>query len=413
MRRSCIVFAHNNVRSRKTRSRAYVSGFGLLVSCLLLTLFGCAGVRTGSNGTQSPNPNPPTPSAPVSSPNSAPQFIYVSAEGRVGDSAIIGLKIAEQGFSEIPGSPFLPHLLWPSDLAASPNFLFSSHSSSATQGSTILSWKIDPTSGLLQQVGSVATDLGVASLTIDPHYQFLYGIGDPGVYGYSIDPSSGRLASLAGSPFSETVRLIGAAISPDGTLICGSGEAGPGHGIVQCERRIPSVGTILGGPGNEFTGESGEGVYWGFRFSPTGYLVVGSVGDTGSSLPAPTGLVVYRPGADSLEQVSSITLGSAHFGMNPAGDRIVASDDANRITLIALDPVTGALTQLAQIPSGLSSGGGAVAFTEDGKFVAIASFGTNQILVYKLSNDTLSPLKGSPMQLQYSPMRVVAPAKQP
>jgi 6-phosphogluconolactonase len=73
--------------------------------------------------------------------------------------------------------------------------------------SGLFTYAIDATNGALSPAGTKVALTNATTLRIDPSGQFLYvaaaagGSGQQGTYAYTIDPHSGELTAVAGSPF--------------------------------------------------------------------------------------------------------------------------------------------------------------------------------------------------------------------
>lgn len=74
-----------------------------------------------------------------------------------------------------------------------------------TNGSAIAGYVVDPTTGTLTTIGgtplTVADSHALASMTIHPAGRFLYAVSAEAIYAFAIDSVSGSLTTVPGSPF--------------------------------------------------------------------------------------------------------------------------------------------------------------------------------------------------------------------
>ena len=86
---------------------------------------------------------------------------------------------------------------------------------SKPQTATIREYRIDPTTGTLSPIGSVATGTGANGLAVTPNGRSLYVAVDP-IWQYSINPATGKLTpkSPATIPVAGTAHEL--QVAPDG-----------------------------------------------------------------------------------------------------------------------------------------------------------------------------------------------------
>lgn len=99
----------------------------------------------------------------------------------------------------------------------------------------VLAFKVDATSGALSSAGDPLQLSGApAYISVDPtgHFAYLTQSVAFGIWGYAIDPSSGALSKIDGSPFGTTSVFRGAiAIEPSGKYLYTSGNGLNGFAI--------------------------------------------------------------------------------------------------------------------------------------------------------------------------------------
>lgn len=222
----------------------------LLTAVALISLVGCSSGNSGSSGGGNPNPVPnPVPSITSITPTSATAggagvTIMVNGEGFVSSStvnwngssrattvsgtqltaAITAADIATAGAAQItvvnpaPGggtsNPASFTINGPV-AAAAPGFIYVANLPTAI----ILAFAIDPNTGALTPVAGspFQTELGGASMTTDPTGKYLYIAGGNAVFAHAIDPSTGALSRIPGSPFSTGALVDALSISVDFT----------------------------------------------------------------------------------------------------------------------------------------------------------------------------------------------------
>ena len=144
-------------------------------------------------------------------------FVYVANSGQGVPGTVSGFNFASStGFSPLAGSPFSAGIN-PESVAVNPAGTFAFVANFG--GDTISVYAIDPTTGALSQVGSVATGVNPFDIAINPEGTFLYAAnyGSANVSVYSIS-SKGVLSPIAGSPFAAGTKPFSVAINPAGTF---------------------------------------------------------------------------------------------------------------------------------------------------------------------------------------------------
>src|SRR6266702_2132075 len=157
----------------------------------------------------------------------------------------IGIKVASSP-TAVPtaGSPY-SFSSSVNSLAIRNNLLFVALGSISGAPSTINGYKADA-NGALTQLSSISLN-GESTLAYDQSGKFLYAGNNfvpvpgqnstaPGVYGFSVDQSSGVLTPLPGSPWvlAEGLSESALVVSPNGNLICFAVGIAQGTGNVDC-----------------------------------------------------------------------------------------------------------------------------------------------------------------------------------
>jgi 6-phosphogluconolactonase (cycloisomerase 2 family) len=213
---------------------------------------------------------------------------YLYLPDQNGTGGVMGFKISHStgALTPIAGSPFpAPHAV--TALAADPDsnggrFLFATD---YTSGGTS-AYTIDPTTGVLTLVSGsplVVAGLSASSLNVDGSGSYLYateGTAGGNVFGFLIDQNNGALSPIAGSPWAIDSRNV--QISPDSAwLISTTGsnsvdvipiEAGTGTLLTGAITTFPTANPV----GNVVMSPNGNFVYTcNTRFAMEGFSFTG------------------------------------------------------------------------------------------------------------------------------------------
>lgn len=162
------------------------------------TLAQFGNIKTGSS-----------PSGIAISPNN--DFLYIpdfSCKEKVNLSSISAYTITSGKLKPVTGSPYTDVGLNPDFAVVSPSGQFLYVDDTDNDGNTgsdggVSVYSINPTTGALTQIAGspFLTMKYVYQLAITPNGKYLYIAGYPGVYGFSVNTSTGQLTPLVGSPF--------------------------------------------------------------------------------------------------------------------------------------------------------------------------------------------------------------------
>lgn len=394
--------------------KAVLSGASMLF--FLATLAACGGRGSDSSSTSAPPPDnsasappPATPAVPQR-PNNVAGFVY----GVNFSNSVLAYTIdASTGaLSEMPGSPF-PAGDGPQDLTIDPSGRFI-YVRNVTSGD-VSAYAIDSATGALSQVpGSPYTGFfQPEQFVIDPSGKFMYvasggqprsGVpaGEPAkIWGYSINATTGELSAIAGSPFASPVasrtftfnhsgRIVYVVTDHNGStpsIFTYAVNATTGA-LTQIGTNIPTVGSgpLVITPSGEFAYISNSDSIAMYRLDPT----------TGVPGKIDADVIVFNSG---------VILG-------PSGKFIYAAspqsqDSVPSITVFAIDPATGRLSQIAGSPFAFPPGW-ADPFTKyypsfhpSGKFLYLANGGRTGVFA-------IDPETGAPSEIAGSPF-VVSP----
>jgi 6-phosphogluconolactonase (cycloisomerase 2 family) len=146
----------------------------------------------------------------------AGRFVYAlhPASGRI---SALGVDPSTGALQSVEGSPFEASR-GPIALAVDPAGSFAW---ALTRGGDVLSYRIDPGSGALIAVDSVASAGSASALAVHPSGSFLYvphrKRGE--VSAFRVDPDSGRLSAISGSPFATGSEPAALAVHPSGSYL--------------------------------------------------------------------------------------------------------------------------------------------------------------------------------------------------
>ncbi|MGA9039493.1 MAG: beta-propeller fold lactonase family protein [Terriglobales bacterium] len=157
------------------------------------------------------------------------KFLYVSnTEDPNGGISAYTIDSASGALAPISGSPFpvqVGTFPGPVDFAFHPNgkFLYVSLLGSTSYNEYVAAFAIDPTSGALTAVSGspFLTGIGPLGIAVNPAGTFLFTAndGDGTVSAFNIDGTSGVLTSVSGSPFPGGTNLSGLAMAPSGNFL--------------------------------------------------------------------------------------------------------------------------------------------------------------------------------------------------
>jgi 6-phosphogluconolactonase (cycloisomerase 2 family) len=327
---------------------------------------------------------------------------------------------------------------------------------------------VNPNSGATAPIGSpITAGVTPSSVAVDPNGKYIYvaspapcvstsrlsctGVGPPGLWSFAIDPVSGELANIAGSPLQGLSPFDFIAVEPSGRFlyVAGPNSGGPGAGVITALAVNTATGSftpVMGSPyaaddpkpGPLLVDPSGS-----FLFVPnsnansiSAYAIDAASGTlkhvAGSPFPTPAGpsSLVFDPSgkfayithlSNNQTDLGSITgwkLDGATGTLSPLATNPVASGVARQY--IALHPngkfayvanspsgisayaiagsTTGALSVLDDAPAPTGSAPNAVAISPSGKFAYIANSGSNSVSAYTIAaaSGGLTPVASSP-----------------
>jgi 6-phosphogluconolactonase len=239
-----------------------------------------------------------------------------------------------------------------------------------------------------------ATDKGPVSLAMSPTAPFLFAVNQTSgdVTAYTVDPGTGSLGVLAGSPFpiQPASHPSSVAISPSGNFLF---VANATEGTIA----VFSIG------GNGALAQAGIPTSVGAGATPTSIAVERSGRFLYVTDPAHNAVLGFSIQAGVLSPIngSPFLAGAAPagLGIDPQGALLfVANSGSNNVSAYAIDSSTGALGQVtgSPFPTG-GVGPSAVAVDADTSFAYVTEAGSHDVAAFNIaSNGALQPVKGSP-----------------
>src|SRR6185503_20014649 len=184
---------------------------------------------------------------------------------------------------------------------------------------------IDATTGALQPIAGspfAPTRFG-AGLAMDPHGRFLYVAGS-GLAGYAIDATTGALTPLSGSPFvTATGSYRAVSFDGTGTFLYGSNQNGAAQSLYGF-RVDPASGSLSAVPGSPYAVNGGDN--YGITAEESGRYVF--------AIEANNGVIAYRRNAvtGALTQVSMLGPGAFSVAVVRASGNPAATLQALEVT---------------------------------------------------------------------------------
>ncbi len=340
-------------------------------------------------------------------------FGYVSNQGTLdvdgpvpGSGKISAFEIdPESGaLTVLAGSPFAG-AFQPTSLVAHPSGKYVYVTDMELfRGHYVAASAVDPSTGALTAVpGGSAEVIFPGSAGIDSLGRFIYVAGNHNLYAFAIDHSSGALAGVPGSPFAvgspwsinvdPAGRFIYALIrDPESYLDSG----------LHAFAIDPASGALTEVAGSPFV----AGTLGGLAVHSTGKFVY--VTDTAQSrvirfaIDAATGALTETVGSPF---VTSDPPGQIEIG--PSGEfAYIVNSGSDRISVYRIDFATGALSEISGSPFAAGTGIRHLTICPSGNFAFMLS--TGAVAVLRIARDTgvLTEVPGSPLVIGFSPCQL-------
>jgi len=220
----------------------------------------------------------------------------------------------------------------------------------------------------------------------------------------SLDPATGALTTVAGSPVAAGQGPHSVAISPGGRLLAAANLVDNTVSVyaVSSSGALTPVGSPVP------TGQEPAAV----AFNAAGNLLaVANSGDNTVSVftVGPGGTLTAAAG--SVASPSPFPTGSdpVALSFSPAGNLLaVVTRGDSKVSILSADPATGALLPTADSPLSVGDGPMAVAFNPSGSLMAVANSSANTISVFTTGSDAahFGPVAGSPFATGDGPQAI-------
>jgi len=300
-----------------------------------------------------------------------------------------------------PGSPVAVAVV-PSGKFA---YVANSYNSSSSPNLTV--YRINAGTGALERISaqpiSIPNPIGA---TIDPSGKYLYVPSrDAGnVSAFSINTSTGVLASVAGSPFAAGKNVSGIAVDPSGNFLYVTNQGSNNVSAFKINTGSGALTQIAGSPFATGGGPSRLTV------EPTGKFlyVTNQYGNSVSaySIDATSGVLTTVPGSPFAAGAGPTTAAADLTGKY----LYVANGDDSTISAYAINSSTGALTAVSGSPFASPRAPYGIVADPAGKYLYVANLLHNSVSSYAINSGTgeLSPVPGSPFKAGSQPQRLAA-----
>jgi 6-phosphogluconolactonase len=340
--------------------------------------------------------------------NAQPNFVYTNND-KFGDNSVTAFAVAANGvLTEIPGSPFFTQGIGSGGGFFAANrinvtvvgaFLFVSNNGS----NDITAFSINPGTGALTLIpGSPFATGGFAfsgmSLGVTPDNRFLYAVNldslDVSIFNIA---ANGALTPIAGSPFALGIQPDGIKVSPDGRFLSIAFPFIDAVGMYN----IGANGALTPAPGSPFPAPP-PGLVTGIDINCAGTLLFSGEAASGTSVDVfdigANGSLTPAPGASFHDP--NLGISSQVVLLSPDEKFLFASNQFSGTVTVFNVAANGALTLVpgspfltgGEVPSGMAT-------NQAGTLLYVANFNTNDVTVFSIAaNGVLTPVPGSPFR---------------
>jgi 6-phosphogluconolactonase len=305
----------------------------------------------------------------------------------------------------VPNSPFTVPGIAPWGVAVSPNGKFVYV---GTSYSGICAFTLDQKTGGLTLVANYAVPGGAPDVTITPNGKFLYATATNGILEFAVNPSSGALHLIDGSPFDPKDTYIQVAVDPTTTYAFGLvwNSQNIYESWVQPMQILPS-GQLMGAGVYVYTGVFPDDV----KVDGSGrFVYVANWGDStisGFSINPGSGALLSLPGSPYSEQISD----PDSLAPIPNGRGVIVDDQGDDSMASLAINSDGSLTPVGSLQA-VPSYPNAVVVDPTNEFVYSANTNSNSVTAYRLdaAYGTLQPIAGGLYINGWDPNQIAAVA---
>ena len=271
----------------------------------------------------------------------------------------------------------------------------------------LASWTLGSSPGAqtltASQIGALGSPLTFTATGTPPGFVFVANRLSNSVSGYAIDAATGSLTPIPGSPFVTGLHPVGVAADPSGRFLQVTNMGDPASstfGNLSAYLIDPVTGVLTPVDGSPFaTSLFPEGV----AVDPSGrFVYVPNGGDVPAfSIDRASGSLTPIPGSPFFTSGS----GPDNVGIDPSGKFAYVPNFASaNVTGFSID-ATGALTELPSSPFPTGPEPGAVLVTPSGKFAYVMNHLASTVSAYSIDGTTgaLSPIGGGPVSVGGAP----------
>jgi len=354
---------------------------------------------------------------------SKPQYAYVTNE-RADTVSAYSIDVSSGAMTPVPGSPFVAGNM-PNTVAVNPagTFAYVANGGASVKDGpgTVSAYRVDAATGALSPIPGSPFAAGKypSSVAIHPAGTFVYvtNVYDSTVSAYRINAATGALTPIPGSPFAGPPVARNApepsciTVNPAGTFAY---VANFGSNSISAYRINPATGALTTIPGSPFATGDGPATV---AIHPAGtFAYVADLGDravltyrinaiTGTLTPV-TGRPVY------------IDHGPSSVTVNPTGtSAYVTSETNHNVDVFSINPSTGALDDLSKLHYATEFDPSFVAVNPTDTFVYVTNAGfpnvggswnSGSVSVYRINAayGTLDEIPGSPFAAGADPTSI-------
>ena len=272
-----------------------------------------------------------------------------------------------------------------------------------SQSNSVAGFTVDGTTGLLTKISGSPFPAGNNPnyLVVDSAGKFAYAINlnSNDISAYTLDPTSGNLISVTGSPFATGSFPVAAAVDPlsrflfvsDATF---SASLGGFTGTISAYEIDPNTGALTSVPGSPFAPPDAISATTGdLVVDPASrflYVTDNSAGVLHQfSIDPTTGALGFLKSFEGRGEPLSMTISKGTASPSYIPRLAFAVNSAsNNISGYSIDPASGALTPLSGSPFGAGSQPSSVVVHPAGKFAYALNAADQTILAYSLDPST-------------------------
>jgi 6-phosphogluconolactonase len=402
----------------------------LVLVAWLLALIACAGAGkptpnpSGSPSNPPPTPAPtptpapvpapaPAPTPPAPTPNPAPVPLAAGTEavlvanGVSNSISAFAIDAQSGALAPIVGSPFAASAS-PTNLSlpGSAGWVFTTTRTApiyAVQNSPdfkALSFLVNRRTGALTLAHSLQLSELPQQHVLAPSGRFLYVAGNSALITLSVDPATGVMTEVAGSPFpmrpgTSLLAVNPAGVFPPGALLYSTfGGADAQAGGIQAVLLDAASGAVTGNVFPVIQGPLSGVQPSGLAFHPSGNFLFASypTNQLAAYAVEPSGKLAQLGTAQATGDAPSA------LALDPSGRFLfVTNTGSNTISVFSFDSASGVLTPVSGTPFATGVAPVAVAVSPSGAFVFTANQNGSLSAFRRQASGTLTPLGSFPV----------------